>query len=714
VSFPTTHTVSLRDGARRLLADGRRELDELAARELLGDVVPFGTAISCDTADDAVAAAGEIGYPVVVKGLSPRVLHKSDHGLVIPGCTDARSVRSAALTVLARGAAADWDDVTISVQAQLTGAELAIGLRRDALGPVCMVAAGGTLIELLDDTAFGMAPLTSGRALAMLDSLRAGALLDGYRGRDGGDRDALVKLLVDLSRAAAEVPEISELDLNPIFVADDGVLAADARCLLAPLPQPEERGGARDPNAVRAIFEPRRIAVVGASREQHKVGGLVLRYLLKHSWPGEIIAVNPTPLDAEGVTHATSVLDIKGHVDLACIAVPGHHVESVVRDCVAAGIPSGVIYSAGFSEVGEAGQAAQARVVEAAAGRFRFVGPNSIGAASPADRLYAAFGMALEAEDIPTGSVGLVSQSGAIASSLISRSVEFGIGFSRWISAGNEADLGLADYVEYLAGDDTTRVICLFIESVRRPQAFRAACEAAARADKPVIALKTGRSEAGRAAAASHTGALTGSKDVYSAFFDDLGALEVPDLPALMCAAQGLLAAGPTAGPRVGVISMSGGACSVIADACAAAGLEVPTLPDAAQSSLRELLPDYGGVRNPVDVTAQGIGNPELVRQTLDVMRASDAFDILLVQLSTNADPAAAEIAGGLIAAREVPGIPFLVGRLGAPSLALTAMQRYAETGMHVFSWPGELVEAAAACVRFGALRRRAHEERPA
>jgi acetate---CoA ligase (ADP-forming) len=705
VSLSSTHTRSLHERTRHLLATGHSELGELAARSLLADVVPFGAAISCQTPEEAVSAAEEIGYPVVVKGLSPQILHKSDHGLVVVGCLDADSVRAAATAVQARILAVDRGGATISVQAQLSGAEFAIGIRRDTLGPVCMVAAGGTLIELLNDTAFGMAPLRPERARVMLESLRADALLDGYRGQAAADRDALVELLVELSRAIAEVPEISELDLNPIFVGEDGAFVADARCVLTPAPAAAARDGARDASAVRAILEPRRIAVVGASRERTKVGGLVLHYLLKHGWPGEVIAVNPKPLELDGVTAAASVAEIDREVDLACIAVPGPHVEGVVRDCVAAGIPSGIIYSSGFSEIGPEGEAAQARVVEAAAGRFRFVGPNSIGAASPTDRLYAAFGMALEAEDIPAGSVGFVSQSGAIASSLISRSAEFGVGFSRWISAGNEADLGLADYVEYLAADDATRVICLFVEAVRRPRAFRAACEAALRAGKPVIALKTGRSEAGRAAAASHTGALTGSEAAYSAFFEELGVIEVASLPALMCAAQGLLSVGPVVGARTGVISMSGGACSLIADACAAVGLETPPLPDEAQEALRRLLPSFGAVRNPVDVTAQGINNPQLVRHALDIMRASGAYDIVLVQLSTNADPAAADIADGLIDAREAPGVPFLVGRLGAPALAAEAMRRYTENGMHVFSWPEQLVDAAAACVRSGALR---------
>jgi len=310
--------------------------------------------------------------------------------------------------------------------------------------------------------------------------------------------------------------------------------------------------------------------------------------------------------------------------------------------------------------------------------------------------------MALEGVIQPPGPVGLVSQSGAIASSLISRSHEFGIGFSHWISGGNEADLGVADYIDYLVDDPDTRVICLFLEVVRRPEAFAAACARAQAAGKPIVALKTGRSEAGRAAAASHTGAMTGSDRAYEAYLERCGATRVADLPSMLAAAQGLLMAGPVPGPRVGIISMSGGACSLLADACQDAGLAVPRLPEAAQAALRELLPEFGGVRNPVDVTAQGIGSPELVLATLQQVRSSGAVDVVLVQLSTNADPAAERMARDLVGAAREPGVPFLVGRLGSPALAPRALATYSEAGMHVFTWPDHLVQAARACVSQG------------
>jgi len=703
-------TMELHEAAERrtfqaLLAAGCEVLGEAQAREALAGLVPFGAAIACESDDDVTAAAARLGWPVVVKALSPEVVHKSEHALVRVGCGDeSAAVAAAAELRAAVAAAAPGAPFLLSVQRQLAGAELAIGLRRDPLGAVVVVSAGGTLIELLRDTATELAPVDEDGARVMLRALRVWPLLEGYRGGAGVDVDALARLVAAVSRLAVAVPEIAELDLNPVFAAPDGCAVADARVALA-VPEEEEEPPAPAGEAMRALLAPRRIAVVGASDDETKVGGLVLRYLRRHAWPGEVVAINRRPLATARIPTYERVQDVPGGVDLAAIAVPAGAVEAVVEDCVAAGVPAGVIFTAGFAETGEEGRALQERIVAAArAGGFRLVGPNTIGLASPADGMVAAFGMALERPS-PAGPVGFVSQSGAIASSLVSRAEELGVGFSHWISAGNEADLGLADFVEALAEDPRTSTICLFVEAIRRPRAFAAACARARAAGKPLLALKAGRSEAGRAAAVSHTGAMTGADAVYRAFLRRHGVVQVDDLPGLLAAAQGLASVGPVAGRRIAIVSMSGGACSLLADACEDAGLDVPELSLATQARLREALPPFGGVRNPIDVTASGIRTPDLVRRTVALLRESGEVDLILLQLSTNADPAAARMASDLVALRAQPGTPFLLGRLGSPALAPQAMRVYGKAGLHVFSWPGQLVAAARACVQSGALR---------
>jgi acyl-CoA synthetase (NDP forming) len=701
-----TPLTELRTACQERLRDGAATLDEHAARQLLGDALPFGEAIDCADPAEVAVAAERIGGPVVVKALTPVLLHKSEHGLVRPGCGDAEQARAAAEELVASVAsAAPGAPYVLSVQRQLSGVELAVGVHRDRLGAIVLVSAGGTLIELLDDNAVALAPVSREEASELVGRLRSAPLLDGYRGAEPADRAALERLVHDVAAIAAAIPEIVELDLNPVFVGPGGAAVADARVVLAEPDEPE-RSRPVDAATMARLLDPSAIAVIGASADASKIGGRTLRYLRENGFAGRLVGINARGAEIDGVETHRSIADASGQIDLACIAVPAPAVPGVVAECAAAAVPFAVVLSAGFAEAGPGGAELQARTLEAAGDVVRLIGPNTNGIASPPSGVYATFGMALE-RDVPAGRIAFISQSGAIASSLMSRAREFGVGFSRWIAVGNEADLDVADFLSALADDSTTDVACIFLEAVRRPLAFAAACERMAAAGKPVVALKAGRSDAGAAAALSHTGAMTGSDRAYQAYLRRCGVVVVDELPSLLTAAEALSSIGTLAGRRAVVVSMSGGACSLLADACEAAAIEVPELSDETRRRLREVVPEFGGVRNPIDVTAVGIGSPELVRRTLEVLRTADEADVILLQLSTNADPGAEHIARDVIALREQPGVPLLVGRLGSPALAPRAVAAYQEAGVHVLTWPGQLVEAARACIESGDLLRR-------
>jgi acyl-CoA synthetase (NDP forming) len=327
-----------------------------------------------------------------------------------------------------------------------------------------------------------------------------------------------------------------------------------------------------------------------------------------------------------------------------------------------------------------------------------------MGVAALHHELLATFGMALEADSFRRGSVAFISQSGSIASALFSRAEELDVAFSHWISVGNEGDLGVEDFLAYAAGDPACQVICLFVEVIRRPEAFAVAAAAARAAGKPVIAYKTGWTEGGRVTAASHTGAMASPDAVYSAFFRRHAVLRVADLQELLPVAGALATTGKAAGPRVGIVSMSGGACSILVDCCESLGLQVPALSPQLRAALDEFLPSYATSRNPVDVTASGIQQPELVTDSLRLVLDSGEVDLALVQLGTNADPSAAVMADKLVRMHSESPLPFLIGRLGARSLAPAAVRTYAAAGIPVFTWPGQLAAAAAAVVTFGSL----------
>jgi acyl-CoA synthetase (NDP forming) len=679
--------------------DGGVRLGEAECRSLLAGVISFGPAIQAAGGAEAREAARAVKYPVVCKLLDPAVLHKTEFGLVRRDVRDDEELAGVAADLLDRGRALRLGHPVLSVQRQLSGTELAVGIYRDQLGPVVMVAAGGTLVEMLDDAAREMAPVSPAQAHGMISRLKASALLRGYRGADAADTDALAELIAAVSELAVAVPEIAELDLNPVFVSDAGALAADARCTLRSRPQP---GRTDLYPGLDEFVSPRCIAVIGGSSARLKVGGLVTRYLRKHGFSGDLVIVNPHGTDVEGARVVRTVGEIAGSADLACIAVPRGAVAQAVADCVAAGIPHGIIFSAGFAETGEAGQRAQDELAALAGGRFRFVGPNSMGVAALHRDLLATFGMAMEADGFRRGQVAFISQSGSIASALFSRAEELGVAFSHWISVGNEGDLGIEDFIGYAADDPACQVICLFLEVIRRPEAFAAAAARARAAGKPVIAYKTGWTDAGRAATASHTGAMASADAVYSAFFRRHGVVRVADLSELFTVATALRAVGGAAGKRIGIVSMSGGACSILVDYCESLGLEVPAFQGELRAALDAVLPPYATSGNPVDVTATGIQQPELVSESMRLVLGSGAVDLALLQLGTNADPSAAVMAEQLAVLRATSPVPFLVGRLGAPALAPAALEIYAAAGIPVFRWPEQLAAGAAASVAFG------------
>jgi acyl-CoA synthetase (NDP forming) len=683
--------------AERLPATSR--LGEAELRELLAELIDFGPAVNCSDVSGAVQAAETLGFPVVLKLLEPGVLHKTELGLVEVGLTSGEEVARAADRMLRRRDSGVTRPA-FSVQSQLNGTEMAIGLRRDGLGAVCMVGAGGTLIEVRHDVAFLMAPVTEAEAAAALGGLNIAPVLNGYRGRARADVESLARLVARVAELALAIPEIVELDLNPVIVGPSGCAAADASAIVQPASNDPDDTDFAD---LEPMLSPRRIAVMGASTDTAKAGGSIVRYLRKHGYAGEVIAVNPAGLAVDGAPAVSRLDQIADPVDLACIAVPAHATSAALQDCADQRVPAAIVYAAGYAETGPDGQAAQQELLHAAGGKVRLLGPNSMGVAVPAARVFATFGTALEVDDFVSGPVAFISQSGALANSLFSRSREYGIGFSHWISVGNEADLGVEDFLAHLATDDSCRVICMFLETIRRPAAFAEAARRARAAGKPVIVLKAGRTEAGSASAASHTGALSGSDVSYAAFFDKHHVIRVTDLEDLFIASQGVLMGGPSAGRRMGIVSMSGGACSIVADACISAGLEVPVLDEQTQSQLRRIVPSFGAVSNPVDVTAAGIWQPGMVSAAVSVLLDCTAVDAVLVQLSTNADPGAQAMAAELTGLWRSAAKPLLVGRIGAKALAPHAMDIYEAAGLHIFEWPEHLVRAAETTVAFGA-----------
>jgi len=375
-----------------------------------------------------------------------------------------------------------------------------------------------------------------------------------------------------------------------------------------------------------ALFAPQSIAVVGASQQASKIGGIPLDYLLRFGWQGKLYAANPRAETVQGLPAYASLSAISAPVDLAIVAVPQAQVAQVLDDAIAARVRALVIFSSGFAEVDAQGaHAQQALAARARQGGVRLIGPNCLGFMRPALGIYATFSPAVAAARAAAGSIGLVSQSGAFGAYAYCLARERGLGLSLWATTGNEADVQLADALAWLARDAQTRVIMAYMEGCRDGPRLRAALALAQQAGKPVVMCKVGTSALGAAAAASHTASLAGNDAVYEAVFRHHGVLRAHSVSDFFA-----LAASASIAPRpknrsLGLLTVSGGVGALMADDASAARLDVPPLPEAAQQQLRAWVP-FAAPRNPVDITGQVANDATLLERSARLMLQHGRF----------------------------------------------------------------------------------------
>jgi acetyl coenzyme A synthetase (ADP forming)-like protein len=403
-------------------------------------------------------------------------------------------------------------------------------------------------------------------------------------------------------------------------------------------------------NALKLFFEPRAVAVIGASRQRGTIGGEILHNLLSYGFKGPVYPVNPAATVIENVESYPSVEEISGPVDLAVIVVPATKVIEVARACGRKGVKALVVISAGFSETGVEGKALQAELLSVCRGAgMRLIGPNCMGIANtnPGVLLDATFAPGIP----PRGRVGFSSQSGALGLAIMEFANSLGLGISTFVSVGNKADISGNDLLRYWESDNDTDVILLYLESFGNPKKFSEIARRVGR-QKPIVVVKSGRSAAGARATSSHTGALIAASDVtVDALFRQAGVVRTDTLAELFDVAA-LLANQPLPkGRRVGIITNAGGPAILCADACEARGLEVPVLSDSSQARLREFLPAGASVGNPVDMIASAPA--EHYRRAIEIAGKDENVDSLIVIFTPPLVTRADDVARSIIEARQ-------------------------------------------------------------
>jgi acetyl coenzyme A synthetase (ADP forming)-like protein len=456
-----------------------------------------------------------------------------------------------------------------------------------------------------------------------------------------------------------------------------------------------ERSQSAAAASMRAIFAPRSIAIVGASRRPGQLGHEIVNHLRASGYRGALHVVNPHAAEVESVRSFESVRAIEEAVDLAIIAVPAAQVETVLDDCIASGVAAVVIISAGFSETGDEGRAMERRLLEKArSAGIRMVGPNCMGVINtdPATRMHATFSSIFP----PAGNVAMSSQSGALGLAVLDYARSIDIGFSTFISVGNKADVSGNDLIQYWAGDPKTDVILLYLESFGNPAKF---CEIARRVGriKPIVAVKAGRSIAGARAASSHTGALASSDVIVDDLFRQSGVIRTRTLEEMFDVGA-LLANQPLPrGNRVAIVTNAGGPGILAADACEANGLALAQLGDETTARLRSMLPSAAALGNPIDMIASA--SAEHYRAALDLVLGDPAVDSVVAIYIPVLATGSLEIAAAIrdCAANGKTVLATFMSAAGSPTPLRPVPG---------FPFPERAVEALAAATRYSAWRR--------
>ena len=560
--------------------------------------IPVIDGILAHTDAEAAEAAGRLGFPVALKICSEAVPHKTERGGVSLNIKDTAALERAVREMKKR-----FPDIPFALLVQKMarpGTELILGCRRDPVfGPIVLAGIGGIFTEIFRDSVIELAPVDEEDAPAMLRRLKGVALLDGYRSREPLDVAAIAKSLSALSRLIADRPDIAEIDINPFIAYPQGAVAVDALVRLdgaSPAPSRKRPG----PATVAPFFQPSSMAVIGASRSPGKGGNIILRNLQKAGFKGALYPINPTVKEILGLPSYARVSDVPGKVETAMVVIPKTAVPDALEDCAAKGVTNIILSTGGYSDAGEEGSREQKTIIEMArrAG-IRIMGPNSIGTLNPSAGMSTSI---VGLDPIRKGGVSIIGQSGVFSS-----------GWARWIAdtkpfglakvacIGNKGDVNESDLLEYLTGDSATRTVGMYLEGVVEGKRFIRAAAAACKA-KPVVVMKAGRSEAGAAAVASHTGSLAGSDAVFDAvcrrtglvrtqnseaFFDALAAFEKLPLPR---------------GNRMGALSITGMGCVAATDAVEECGIDLPALQPDTLRKLREVMPVWAPVRNPIDI----------------------------------------------------------------------------------------------------------------
>ena len=389
-----------------------------------------------------------------------------------------------------------------------------------------------------------------------------------------------------------------------------------------------------DHSKMEYFFNPRTIAIIGASSDFRKPGGRSLNALQKRGYTGKIYPINPNSRELLGIPCYPKLADVPDEIDMAIISTPAHTVLEKLEQCVDKKVKETVVFTSGFAEAGPEGAALQQRMTELAQKNdLRILGPNCVGIVNLSKSVMACFANIVDLQPVYPMTFGFVTQSGAFGTMIFSQAVESGVGFNAFVSVGNEADTEFADYLAYMLANPETKLVGGYLEGAKDGTKLRRAAQTALELKKPVMIMKVGRTGAGARAASSHTGSLAGNDQVYDAFFRQMGIIRLEALSELTSFVIVHRSGRIPKGNNIGILSISGGAGVLMADRSESLGLGVPEFKGETRRRLESYLPPYGSAKNPVDLTATAVSEPQMLGKCLKALVADENIHMIALAM---------------------------------------------------------------------------------
>lgn len=671
-----------------------------------GVTTPRGAFV--ETAEEAVRVADGLGYPVVIKAVSSKMLHKTELGGVFLNVASAAEVKSTFKQIRARNE--NLQGILVEQMAG-SGAEFIVGVQDDPnFGPVIMLGSGGVLIDLLDDVTFRMLPVDRDDVREMIEELRGKLFLKGYRGHPALNEEAFIDAVLNIGRVGMDAAGLYEsMDFNPVIVTAEGAVAVDAKIIL---PQDREVCGISNAQPetrnLDKFFAPRVVALIGASTTPDKIGYVVADSLINHDYAGTVYPITRGGKEIFGLKSYENLSDLPEKVDLAVVVVGLPLVPDILQQCHKLNIPAVLIISGGGKELGGEQVDLEKEIQKKAAEYgIRVIGPNCIGCFNAETRFDAFFQTHERMVRPRGGNIAFTTQSGTYGCSFLEEFEHVGV--NKMISYGNRVDVDEADMIAYLARDPSTRTIAAYVEGMGDGRKFiRAARDAVFSSKKPIVLYKSGRTKRSAMAAQSHTGAYGGAYGVYQGAFRQAGILPVDSYEELTAAAKALSMQNPAAGVGISMISNGAGPMVNAIDLFDRYGLEFGKPQPATIKKMEDQFPPFYICKNPVDVT--GSATSADYRFAMECLLDDPNVHVIMNWFVFQDTPLDEDIVSVLEKINSLSDKPVLCGAIGGPytekmSKAIEAV------GVPVFRTAHTWIAAAKALIGWGKVLRRGQDK---